>query len=73
MTPVLRYWKAEPMPGQIRSMIEKKIIKLAPFPMPRSVICSPSHITKTAPVVRKNVIWSWNACPGLRTTPLGVT
>ena len=38
------------MPGQMRSTIEKKIIKLAPLPMPRSVICSPSHMTKIAPV-----------------------
>src|SRR2546428_10018800 len=36
--------------GQIRSMIEKKISRLAPLPIPRSVICSPSHITKIPPV-----------------------
>ena len=59
-------WK---MPGQIRSTIEKKIIKLAPLPMPRSVICSPSHITKIAPVVRKNVIERRNPVPGFATAP----
>ncbi len=39
--------------GQKRSTIEKKIISDAPLPSPRSVICSPSHITNIAPVVRK--------------------
>ena len=58
------------MPGQMRSTIEKKIIKLAPLPMPRSVICSPSHITKIAPTVRKNVICMRNAKPGFATAPV---
>src|SRR6266478_5041681 len=35
--------------GRIRSMIEKKMSRLMPFPIPRSVICSPSHITNTPP------------------------
>jgi hypothetical protein len=37
-------------PGQNRSMIEKKISSEAPLPRPRSVICSPSHMTNIAPV-----------------------
>ena len=49
------------MPGQIRSTIEKKIIRHAPLPRPRSVICSPSHMTNIAPVVRTNAIWSAEA------------
>jgi len=32
--------------------IPAKISSEIPFPMPRSVICSPSHITKIVPVVR---------------------
>ena len=31
--------------------MEKVISRLMPLPMPRSVICSPSHITNIAPVV----------------------
>ena len=49
------------MPGQMRSTIEKKIRSDAPLPTPRSVICSPSHITNIAPVVRKSAIWRRNA------------
>ena len=67
--PVLTKRNVWKIPGQMRSTIEKKIIKLAPFPSPRSVICSPSHITNTAPAVRKNDIWTWNPKPGLLTTP----
>jgi hypothetical protein len=37
-------------------MIEKKISSDMPLPMPRSVICSPSHITNTAPIVRISVV-----------------
>ena len=52
--------------GQKRSTIEKKIIKHAPLPRPRSVICSPSHITNIAPVVSTNVIGILKPKPGLR-------
>ena len=69
IAPVLTNLNVEKMPGQMRSTIEKKIIKLAPLPMPRSVICSPSHMTKIAPVVRKNVIGTRNAKPGFATAP----
>ena len=55
--PVVTKFSVWKMPGQIRSTIEKKIRRLAPLPMPRSVICSPSHMTKIAPVVRNSVIW----------------
>ena len=57
------------MPGQKRSTIEKKMMRLAPFPTPRSVICSPSHITNTAPVVRKSTISTLKPRPGLATAP----
>ena len=51
------------------SMIEKKIISDMPFPMPRSVICSPSHITNTAPVVRATMVVNMKPNPGLATAP----
>ena len=57
------------MLGQIRSTIEKKISSEAPLPMPRSVICSPSHITNTAPAVRKSTICIWKPKVGESTAP----
>ena len=32
-----------------------KMMREMPFPMPRSVICSPSHMTKAVPVVRVRI------------------
>ncbi len=55
------------MPGQKRSTIEKKMMSEAPLPRPRSVICSPSHMTKIAPVVRNRTICSLNMKPGVMT------
>ena len=53
--------------GRIRSTIEKKISRLMPFPMPRSVICSPSHITKTPPVVSVRTVVRRKPKPGWAT------
>jgi len=50
-------------------MIEKKISKLAPLPIPRSVICSPSHITKMPPVDRVSTVVSRKPHPGDATAP----
>ena len=41
------------------------ISRLMPLPMPRSVICSPSHITKMAPVVSVTTMIRREAKPGL--------
>ncbi len=35
-----------------------------PFPMPRSVICSPSHMTNTEPVVSVSTVMIRNDQPG---------
>ena len=51
------------------SMMEKKISRLMPLPIPRSVICSPSHITKTAPVVSANTVVNMKPKPGTLTAP----
>ena len=67
--PVDRNPKVCTIAGQKRSMIEKKIMSDAPLPTPRSVICSPSHMTNIAPVVRKSAIWMRNANPGFVTAP----
>src|SRR5438309_1485030 len=58
--------------GQIRSTMEKKMSRLAPLPIPRSVICSPSHITNTPPVVSVNTVVIRKKNPGLALTPGGV-
>ena len=57
------------MPGHMPSIIEKKMSRLIPFPIPRSVICSPNHITNTAPVVRVRMVMSRKPQPGLATAP----
>ena len=55
--------------GAVVPSIEKKIRSEAPLPIPRSVICSPSHITNIAPVVRNSTICALNAKPGCVTAP----
>ena len=55
--------------GQMRSTIEKKMSRLAPLPMPRSVICSPSHMMKMPPVDSVSTVVRRNAHPGCATAP----
>ncbi len=55
--------------GQIRSMIEKKMSRLIPFPIPRSVICSPSHMMKTPPVVSVSTVVIRKPHPACATAP----
>ena len=43
--------------------------RLIPLPMPRSVICSPSHITKMAPTVSVTTMISREEKPGFGTAP----
>ena len=50
-------------------MMEKKIIRLMPLPMPRSVIRSPSHMTKMAPAVSVRTVVMRKPSPGLGTAP----
>src|SRR5579884_1858029 len=40
-----------------------------PFPMPRSVICSPSHMMKVVPAVSVSTVISMKPMPGFRTKP----
>ena len=44
-----------------------KMISDMPLPIPRSVICSPSHITKMLPVVIVSIVMSRKPSPGLAT------
>ena len=51
-----------------------KMISEMPLPMPRSLICSPSHMTKALPVVSVSMVISRKPQPGLGTSeaPPGV-
>ncbi len=42
-----------------------KMMSEMPLPMPRSEICSPSHMTKTVPVVRVRMVRSLKPQPGI--------
>ena len=44
-----------------------KMMRLIPLPMPRSVICSPSHMMKAVPVVRVSTVMSLKLMPGFST------
>ena len=69
MTPVRTNCTSCSAEGQTRSRIEKVMSRLIPLPIPRSVICSPSHITKMEPVVSVTTMISRAAKPGLGTAP----
>ena len=49
-------------------MLDKMIIEI-PLPMPRSVICSPSHIKNIVPVTSVTAAVAMNWTPGFSTTP----
>ncbi len=68
-TPDLTNWSSWSEPGQRRSRIENVMSRLIPLPMPRSVICSPSHMTKMAPAVSVTTMISREANPGDGTAP----
>jgi hypothetical protein len=48
-------------------MLDRISIEM-PLPMPRSVICSPSHIRNIVPVTSVMAAVSTNAGPGFKTT-----
>ena len=52
-----------------------KMMSEIPLPMPRSVICSPSHMMKMVPVVSVRIVISRNPHPGCGTSraPPGAT
>jgi len=67
--PVRRYSAVLPIAGHPPCTIEKKISRLIPFPRPRSVICSPSHITNTPPTVSTKAVVIRKPQPGAATAP----
>ncbi len=72
----LRIWLKRPKiaRGRLATMPAKMISEM-PFPIPRSVICSPSHMMKIVPVVRVRTVMRRNAHPGCGTSgaPPGAT
>ena len=46
-------------------MMPAKMISDMPLPMPRSVICSPSHMMKAVPAVRDRMVIMSEAQPGV--------
>ena len=46
-----------------------KMISDIPFPMPRSLICSPSHMMKAVPVVSVSMVMTMKPQPGFSTKP----
>ena len=67
--PVFSASKVFTVSGRIRSMIEKKMSRLIPFPIPRSVICSPSHMMKMPPVVSVRTVVNRKPQPACATAP----
>jgi hypothetical protein len=68
-TPVWINCSSWSVPGQNCSRIENVMRRLMPLPMPRSVICSPSHITKMAPVVSVTTMIKRDQRPGVGMAP----
>ena len=55
------------MPRGRPTTMPAKISKLMPLPMPRSVICSPSHMMKAVPVVSVITVIRMKPSPGFKT------
>ena len=61
-----RVWRIAP--GKAATMPAKMIMEM-PLPMPRSVICSPSHMMNAVPVVSVIIVIRRKPHPGSKTTP----
>ena len=61
---ILKDWA---MAAGIRATIPANIIIEMPLPMPRSVICSPSHMRKAVPLVRVIMVMILKDQPGWMT------
>ena len=73
MSPVFSPSRVLPTPGTRPTTMPAKMISEMPLPMPRSDICSPSHMMNMVPVVRVSTVSRRKPQPGLSTTgmPLG--
>ena len=68
ISPVLANSNVPPIALGKPDTIPAKIIMEIPFPIPRSVTCSPNHIKKTVPVTNVIVVIATKAKPGFKTT-----
>ncbi len=64
MSPVLRPEIMLMRPLGKSTTMPAKMMSEMPLPMPRSEICSPSHMTKTVPVVRVRRVSRMKPQPG---------
>ncbi len=58
-------------PGKPTTMPVKMISDM-PLPMPRSLICSPSHMMNAVPVVSERMVIKMKPKPGFLTSPSGI-
>ena len=68
ISPVDTNRKVLPMAVGMRATMPAKMIREIPFPIPFSVICSPSHMIKAVPAVRVKTVINRNPHPGTITT-----
>ena len=69
IAPVLTSSNSPPIALGRPAMMPAKMIIEMPLPMPRSVICSPSHIRNIVPVTRVATVTNRNITPGSSTSP----
>ena len=67
MVPVVRSTQVLATPLGSLTTIPAKMINEMPLPMPRSEICSPSHMMNAVPVVSVITVINWNPMPGWST------
>ncbi len=65
--PVERLVQMFPMALGRPTTMPAKMISDMPLPIPRSLICSPSHMMKAVPVVRVSIVMATKDQPGLST------
>ncbi len=68
MSPVLAFENMRTAASGISVTMPAKITSEIPLPMPRSVICSPSHMMKAVPVVSEIIVRIRKPQPGFVTT-----
>jgi hypothetical protein len=69
IAPVRTSSSVPPIAAGSPATIPAKMIMEMPLPMPRSVICSPSHMRKSVPVVSVITVVMRNMKPGSSTSP----
>ena len=66
--PLVAFWYSSTTARGSPTTMPVKMISDMPLPMPRSVICSPSHMMNVVPVVSVSMVISTKPTPGLRTS-----